>query len=159
MSAATPPTRVIEISANLDDRSGEEIAAAISALLEAGALDAWAQPIVMKKGRPGFTLSLLAAETDQARLSRKLLAETGAFGCRFCAKDRLVLERAFEAVETKFGNLRVKVGKLNGRVVAWKPEFDEADAAAKKCGVPVRRVLEAAKVAWALAHGPAESGV
>jgi len=142
------PTRVIEISANLDDRTGEEIAAAIEALLAAGALDAWAQPIVMKKGRPGFTLSLLAAEADQVKLARKLLEETGAFGCRYAAKDRLVLERSFETVETTFGNLRVKVGKLDGRTVSHKPEFDDADAAAKKHGVPVRVVLEAAKAVW-----------
>ena len=153
------PDRVIEISANLDDRTGEEIAAAIASLLDAGALDAWAQPIVMKKGRPGFTLSLLAAEADQKRLAQKLLEETGAFGCRFAPKDRLVLERTLVAVSTPFGDIRMKQGALGGLRVSCKPEFEDADRCAKEHRVPVRVVLEAAKVAWALAHGPAKSGV
>lgn len=149
MPADNPPTRIIEISANLDDRTGEEVAAAIEALLAAGALDAWAQPIIMKKGRPGFVLSILCAAEDREDMAEALLNETGAFGCRYCVKDRLVLARSHVPVSTRFGKVRMKLGEHGGRIVACKPEYDDAKACAKTHGVPVRRVLEAARVAWA----------
>lgn len=145
----SPPTRIVEISANLDDRTGEEVAAAIESLLAAGALDAWAQPIIMKKGRPAFVMSILCAATDREDMAELLLAETGAFGCRYQVKDRLVLARSHEAVATRFGKVRMKLGELGGRILAAKPEYEDAKACAKTHGVPVHRVLEATRVAWA----------
>lgn len=149
MPADTTPTRVVEISANLDDRTGEEVAAAIESLLAAGALDAWAQPILMKKGRPGFVMSVLCAVESRTDMAELLLAETGAFGCRYLIKDRLVLARSFQSVPTRFGKVRMKLGELGGRILATKPEYEDAKACAKTHSVPVHRVLEAARVAWA----------
>ncbi len=149
MAADTPPTRIVEISANLDDRTGEEVAAAMEALLAAGALEVWALPILMKKGRPGFVLTLLCAAEDREDMAEALLAETGAFGCRYLLKDRLVLKRSHETVSTRFGKMRMKIGEHGGRIVACKPEYEDAKTAAKTHRVPVRRVLEAARVAWA----------
>lgn len=139
-----PPTRVVELVVNLDDTSGERVGLACSTLLDAGALDVWTTPITMKQGRPGVMLSLLAAEDDQERLSVMLLETTGSFGVRSRVWDRLVLERAWEDVQTRYGTLRLKVGRLDGRVVSVKPEFSEVVALAQRAGVTVAQVQDAA---------------
>lgn len=139
-----PPNRVVELVVNLDDASGERLGLACSSLLAAGALDVWTTAITMKQGRPGAMLSLLAAEDDQARLSTMLLETTGSFGVRSRVWDRLVLERSWEDVETRFGPLRLKVGRLDGRVVSVKPEFADVAALAQRAGVAVSAVQDAA---------------
>jgi hypothetical protein len=139
--------KVFEISANLDDASGEVLGEALSRLIDEGALDAWTTPIGMKRNRPGVTLSLLCCIEDRDRLARRLIELTGTFGVRYRAWDRLVLARRHETVETKFGSIRVKVGSIEGRVVTAKPEFADARQLAEKHGVPVRCVLDAARAA------------
>jgi len=141
------PQRVIELSTNLDDATGEIVGHAIDALLADGALDAWATPMVMKKGRPGVTLSLLGREEDADRLARRVIDLTGTFGVRRRAWERVVVERRAERVETEYGPIAVKVGELDGRVVVCKAEFDAVVAAAERHGAPVREVLAAAQAA------------
>lgn len=141
------PTQVIEIAANLDDASGEVIGAAIDALLEAGALDVWTTPIGMKKQRPGVCLSLLCEPEKRDLLARCLIELTGSFGVRFRPWDRLIVERRHETVATAYGDLRVKVGQLDGRDVVHKIEYDDAKRAAVAAGVSVRSVLEAGRAA------------
>ncbi len=141
------PQTVIEIAVNLDDATGELVGETIAALIDAGALDAWAVPIVMKKGRPGVTLSLLCRAADREAMARRLIARTGSFGVRYRTWDRLVLERRHETVETAFGPLPVKVGRLNGRDLTAKVEFEDARRAAQQCQVPTRRVLDSARAA------------
>lgn len=140
-----PPTRVIEIATNLDDATGEVVGAAIGALLAAGALDAWVVPATFKKGRPGFVLHLLCAPRAAKRLAESTLELTGSFGCRMHPCTRLVLERRFTDTPTPHGQVRTKVGRLRGRVVAAKAEFDEAKTLAAAAGLPPRRILGAVK--------------
>jgi len=152
----TPPPppevrqQVVELAANVDDVTGEQAAAAIAALIDAGALDAWATPITMKKGRPALMIGVLCSLDDQAALTDLLIATTGTFGVRHRAWDRTILDRRHETVMTEFGDIRIKVGSLNGREVAVKCEYDDAAQAAAKHGVQVRRVIETALAAY---HG------
>jgi uncharacterized protein (DUF111 family) len=151
-------TTVIEIAANLDDQSGEVVGDAIERLIEGGALDAWVAPITGKKGRPGVCLTVLAAEADCDRLARQVIALTGTFGVRYRQWDRLVLERRHVTVDTSFGAVRVKVGRLDGSDVVYKAEYADAAAVARAAGVPVRQVIDAARAAAAEAISGAQGG-
>lgn len=134
------------IACNVDDMSGEELGHAIARLMRAGALDAWATPAVMKKGRPAWCLSALVARTEAAAVVAALLADSSTIGLRRSPVSRVELERRIEVVETPYGEVPVKVsGEGANRHV--KPEFDVCADLAEQNGVPVRDILHAALVA------------
>jgi uncharacterized protein (TIGR00299 family) protein len=133
--AAGQPAVLLE--ANVDDVTGEVLAHAVARLLAAGAHDAWATPIVMKKGRPAHTVSALADPSQAAALVAVLMAETGTLGVRSQALTKFPAPRTVEVVDVGGHPVRVKVTPA-GRV---KVEFDDALAAAEALGVPVRDVL------------------
>ena len=136
---------VIELSANLDDCTGEVIGSTIERLLSAGCLDAWATPAVMKKSRPGWVLSALCSPHDVGEAERLILSETTTFGVRRRTCDRTKLVRCHETVETPYGPIRVKVGRLDGRTMTAAAEFDDCRRAAETHHVPVKEVLAAAE--------------
>ena len=140
-------TQVIELSANLDDVTAEVIGEAVERLLDEGAVDVWCTPIFMKKQRPGVMVSLLCLERDQEHLTRRLIDLTGTFGVRFRIWERAVLQRRHEKVQTPFGSIRLKIGILDHKPILAKPEFEDVRDAAEEQGVPLRVVMEAAKVA------------
>jgi uncharacterized protein (TIGR00299 family) protein len=137
-------THVI-VEANVDDITGEVAAHAIEALFAAGAVDAWAAPITMKKGRPALTLSALApaARADAG----VMLAETTTIGVRKIPVTRTERPRRTITVATAFGPISIKVSEGPFGPPQMKPEFDECAAAAKTHGVPVREVIAAALAA------------
>jgi uncharacterized protein (TIGR00299 family) protein len=139
---------VVQIEANLDDCPGQLVARAIEAALEAGALDAWAIPCTMKKGRPGIVLAALAGEDLREAVVRALLAETTTLGVRIRPVERVELERALVGVETEYGVVRVKVGRLAGDVLGAHPEYEDCVARARERGVAVKEVMAAAAAAW-----------
>jgi uncharacterized protein (TIGR00299 family) protein len=138
---------LLVLEANLDDATGQMIARAIDAALEAGALDAWATPITMKKGRPGVTVSALVEEPRRAAVTRVLFAETPTLGVRRRAVERDVLGRELRTVETRYGPVRVKVALLDGVEVGAQPEHDDCLARARERGVALREVMAAALAA------------
>jgi uncharacterized protein (TIGR00299 family) protein len=144
--AAGEPLLVVEC--NLDDASGQLVARAIELALAAGALDAWAAPLTMKKGRPGLLLGALCEPGRRDAVARVFLTETTTLGVRFTAVTRQALERELAPVETRWGTVRVKLARLNGRVVNAQPEYDDAEALARRHGVPVKEVLAEAAGAW-----------
>ncbi|NOZ27839.1 MAG: nickel pincer cofactor biosynthesis protein LarC [Chloroflexi bacterium] len=136
-----------ELEANLDDMNPEWFGPLIQTLLEEGALDVWLTPIQMKKGRPGTLLSVLARPEDASRLRARIFAETTTLGIREAVVERWPLPRRMEVVQTPFGEIRVKLAEFaSGR---WKasPEHDDCLRAARKAGVPVREVYQAALAA------------
>jgi pyridinium-3,5-bisthiocarboxylic acid mononucleotide nickel chelatase len=135
------------LEANLDDCSGQLVARAIEVALEAGALDAWAAPVTMKKGRPGLLLGALVDEAHRAAVTRAFLLETTTLGVRRHRVERDALERTLRTVETPYGAVRVKVALEGGREVGAHPEYDDCLARAKERGVPVREVMAAALAA------------
>jgi uncharacterized protein (TIGR00299 family) protein len=140
---ASAETHVV-IEANVDDMTGEAAGHAIASLLAGGAVDAWACPVVMKKGRPGLVVSALARRTDAERIAELVLRETTSIGTRMLPVRRLERPRTMRIVATRFGDIPVKVsgGPYGAPVI--KPEFDACVAAAERAGVPVRVVLEEA---------------
>ncbi|HVM68108.1 MAG TPA: nickel pincer cofactor biosynthesis protein LarC [Acidimicrobiales bacterium] len=134
---------LVELAANVDDATGETIAYAIAALLDAGALDAWVTPVLMKKGRPGHVVSALADEALAPQVSAVLLAETGTLGARARRVDRVAVDRSTAAVSVEGARVRVKVSP--GRV---KAEHDDAARVARLTGLPAREVARRAEDAW-----------
>jgi len=150
--AAGPSESLVVLECNLDDVSGQLVAHAIARALEAGALDAWAAPITMKKGRPGLTLGALCEPSRRDAVARVLLTETGTLGVRFTAMERQALQRELVPVETRYGTVLVKVARLDGKVVNAQPEYDDCEALALEHCVPVKEVLAEAAAAWRAAQ-------
>jgi pyridinium-3,5-bisthiocarboxylic acid mononucleotide nickel chelatase len=132
------------IEANVDDLTGEVAAHAIEALLAAGAVDAWATPITMKKGRPALTLAALAPSARADAVATALLVETTTIGVRRIPVTRTERPRRTVTVVTAFGPISIKVSEGPFGPPQMKPEFDECAAAARLHGVPVRLVIAAA---------------
>jgi uncharacterized protein (TIGR00299 family) protein len=143
----TPSATHVVLEANVDDITGELAAHAIEALLSAGALDAWAIPITMKKGRPGLTICALAAAPQADAVTAALLRETTSIGVRRTPVNRTERPRRIVSVATAFGPIRVKISEGPFGPPQIKPEFDDCAAAARTHGVPVREVLAAALAA------------
>ena len=135
------------LEANLDDCPGQLVARAIEEALAAGALDAWAAPITMKKGRPAFLVAALADEARRAAVTRVLFEETTTLGVRRRKVERDVLERELRTVSTPYGEVRVKVALMGGREVGAHPEWEDCAARAREKGVPAREVMAAAVAA------------
>ncbi len=129
--------RVCELRCNVDDMSGEEAAFALERLLAAGALDAWAESIVMKKGRPALLLSCLCRPEDEPSMTALLLRHTTTLGVRRCEMERAALTRS----ETRRGPVRVKVS-TGGGVRREKPAFDDLAAIARREGLSLREARE-----------------
>ena len=139
---------VVELSANIDDCTGEVLGAAIEKLLLAGCVDAWASPAVMKKSRPAWLLGALCSPGDVDAVEKLIFAETTTFGIRRRLCERTKLQRTFQPVETPYGPILMKIGRRGPEVVTAQPEFDECLAAAQAHHVTVREVLAAAVEAY-----------
>lgn len=134
-----------ELATNVDDATGERLATVATALFDAGALDVWTTPILMKKGRPACKLSALVAEEKREAVVDAIFRTSGTFGVRETTVRRRSLARRWETVETSFGPIRVKVGEtLDGEILTESPEFADVDEAARKAGVPFARVYREA---------------
>jgi uncharacterized protein (TIGR00299 family) protein len=131
---------VVLLEANVDDATGEVLAHTVSALLAAGAHDAWITPILMKKGRPAHTISALADVALAAQLAEVLRLESGTLGVRGVPLERWPAARRGEVVEVAGLPVRVKVSP--GRV---KVEHDDAARVAERAGLPLREVLSLAE--------------
>jgi len=140
-SAGDPASTMWLLETNIDDLDPRVWPTVLAALLDAGAADAWLVPIVMKKGRPAQTLSVLVHEADREPLRDLVFASTGTLGIREVPVHRVALERDRRPVSVTDGVVRVKAGLRGGRVVHVTPEFEDAARVAGERGVPVRQVL------------------
>jgi uncharacterized protein (TIGR00299 family) protein len=129
---------------DLDPRIWPDV---LARLLAAGALDAWLTPVLMKKGRPGHTLHVLARPDDEDRLTEIVLTHTSTLGVRRTVVARSVLDRGWVPVEVLGRALRVKVGARDGRILHATPEYEDAAEVAGAAGMPVAQVLTLAAAA------------
>jgi len=148
-AAAGETDEVAVLETNLDDATPEVIAHAMDRLLEAGALDVYALPIQMKKGRGGTMLCVLCDTARAGEFESLLFVETPTFGVRRTTMRRAKLGRRLETVETEYGTIRIKVGTREG-VTTSAPEFEDCRAAAQAHHVALRTVMTAAQHAWQL---------
>lgn len=160
------PHEVLELAANVDDLDPRLWPAVLERLLEAGAVDAWLTPIVMKKGRPAHTVTALARGRDRGAVADALLTHTSTIGVRTSAPwQRTILERTWREVDVDGRPVRVKVsGRPGTEILQATPEFDDVAALAEALGCPQQVALAKAQAAaWraGLRHGapwPTEEG-
>jgi len=138
------------LETNVDDVSGEVIGDALARFMAAGARDASAVPILMKKGRPGYLVTVIAQPVSSADLARLMARELGTLGIRCIpAVHRFISDRSVKEVEIDIAGQKrmvpVKIGSTGGHAYTCKAEFDAAKAIAEELGVPVRDVLIAAQ--------------
>ena len=140
--------RVTVLETALDDLSPQVLAHVAEAALALGALDVMLTPVIMKKGRPGTLLTVLCKPSDSAVLERLILAETSTLGLRIRQDRRSCLDRSHTTVPTPYGEIRIKIGSLNGETLNAAPEFEDCRAAAAKHHAPVKQVQQAAIAAY-----------
>jgi len=137
----------VVLEASIDDMTPELLAHAAEALREAGAIDVWMSEALMKKGRPGVVLHVLAANADREALAAAVFAETTTFGLRVVPCDREYAEERRETV--KIGKLKVDVrlSFVGGKLATVSPEYEDVRRVAAAVGRPARVVYEAAQSA------------
>lgn len=143
-SADVPADEVEVLSAQVDDMPGEALPGLLQALLQAGAADAFAAPVLMKKGRLGQLITAICAPDRAGAVGEALLRHSTSFGLRRHRAQREVLDRRHVPVQTPFGEVRVKLGGRGGELYQAKPEHDDCARLAEAAGVPLARVVEAA---------------
>jgi uncharacterized protein (TIGR00299 family) protein len=136
------------IETALDDLSPQVIAYVAEQALAAGALDVMLTPVVMKKGRPGTLLTVLAEPSKSEELAALILRETSTLGVRIRQDKRICLERKHVPVATEFGEIRMKVGFSGAEELNAAPEFEDCKAAALQHGVALKQVQAAAVAAY-----------
>ena len=132
------------VEANLDDMNPQIYGYFLEKALAAGALDVYTTPVQMKKNRPGTLLTLLCKPQDTNPLMSLVFAETTTFGARTYRAQRRTLPRESVNVHTQFGDVRVKLSRVNGRILHVAPEFDDCRKLAVEKNVPLRRVFNEA---------------
>ena len=145
------------LEANVDDLDPRLWPGVLTELLAAGAADAWLTPILMKKGRPAHTLSVLCTPARLAAVQDVVLSATSTIGLRRQPVHKLALDRAQDSVPVLGGTVGVKVARSGGRVVNVSVEFEDVAALAREHSLPVKEVLRAATAAAHAAH-PAGTG-
>jgi uncharacterized protein (TIGR00299 family) protein len=138
------PTDEVILETNVDDVSPEVHGFLLERLLSAGAKDAWFAPIVMKKGRPAVTVSVLCGPEQADAMRAILFEETGTLGVRATSVSKYALDRQTIKVETAYGVVGVKVGMLHARPVSVSPEYEDCARLAREADVPLRQVYEEA---------------
>ena len=137
---------IAELVCNVDDMTPEALSYACARLLEAGALDVYTTPGVMKKGRPGHVLTVLCDPAMEEQMARAVLRETATNGLRARRWGKYFLTPGRETADTPFGPIRIKTAQ-GWDISHRKPEYDDVAAAARRAGVPFARVWEASLTA------------
>jgi hypothetical protein len=146
--------QVAILEATIDDMNPQFFEPLLDRLFEAGALDAFLTPVIMKKSRPATLLSVLCDPGSSERIAAAILTHTTTFGVRQHLASRWKLARDFLPVRTAYGDVRVKRGWREGRVTLVAPEYEDVKRVAAAAGVPIQRVYDDARRA-ALSHDPA----
>lgn len=136
---------VIVIETNIDDMDPRIYEYVMDLLFDAGALDVFLSQIIMKKSRPAVRLSAICRPELIDSLTAIMLKETTTLGVRIYGAGRRILERNIVKVKTRYGNICVKIGILEGRVVKSTAEYRDCSRAAKKHGVSLLKVIKAAE--------------
>jgi pyridinium-3,5-bisthiocarboxylic acid mononucleotide nickel chelatase len=136
------PVTVIE--ANLDDMSPQIYGYFVERALAAGALDIFSASVQMKKNRPGQLVTVLCEPSLASQLIDLIFRETTTIGVRTYEARRRTLERESVPVSTPFGEIRIKVSRLNGTVLNASPEYEDCQRIAAEKGIPLKQVLAAA---------------
>jgi pyridinium-3,5-bisthiocarboxylic acid mononucleotide nickel chelatase len=146
-SALYERDRVTHIETNIDDMNPQVFSHVFEKLFGLGVLDVWVESIMMKKGRPGFLLGVLALTPTVPAAVDLILSETSSSGVRLAETDRVKLGRREIEIATRFGKVKVKVFRT-ARGERGAPEYEDCLRIAVARGVPVADVMEEARRAF-----------
>jgi hypothetical protein len=138
---------VILIETNIDDMNPELLAYASEILLKQGVLDVFMTPIFMKKNRPGTMLSVLTTRDKLDEVLLTFFTEITTLGVRIHRLERKKLSRKVISVKTRFGEVKVKIGKIGNQIKNIAPEYESCREIAVKQGIPLKDVYDEAKEA------------
>src|SRR5437867_3372035 len=136
VDAAPGDETILQVETTIDDMSPQLYEPLIERLFEAGALDVFLQPVVMKRGRPGVVVTTLCAPDRIDDLSRVLFEETSTIGVRWSERRRTRLQRESVTLTTAYGAIPFKVSRLGGRVVTVTPDFANVARNAREKALP-----------------------
>jgi len=148
VASQTASETITVLEANLDDLNPQVFGYVMDRLLEEGALDAFAMPVQMKKNRPGAVLTILCKPEDASKFAQLLFTETTTLGVRRREEMRQALSRRWENVETPWGQVRIKIGSMNGTVTNYAPEYEDCRRIAAENHVPLKQVMQEATRAY-----------
>ncbi len=134
----------LEIETNIDDMNPQIYGNVMGKLFQAGALDVYFTPIFMKKNRPATKLSVIVSKDDEVKICDLILRETSTMGVRVHKVWRVETDRETRLVETRFGQIPLKLKIIDRMIIQASPEFDVCASLAEQSGVPVAEVLQAA---------------
>ena len=149
---------VLQVEATIDDMSPQLYEPLLERLLEAGALDVFLQPVIMKRSRPGIVLTALCAPDRRGAVARVLFEESTTIGVRWAERRRARLDREMVTLATAYGAIPFKVSRLGGRVVTVTPEFADVARIAREKSLAVREVLDQARAEGRRLLGAPSSG-
>ncbi len=136
---------IVQLETTIDDMSPQLYEPLMERLFEAGAVDVFLTPVVMKRSRPGTVLTALCPRERLDQLSRVIFEESSTIGLRWTEWQRATLPRETVTLPTTYGTIHFKVSRLEGRVVTVTPEFADVARIARDKALPVREVLEQAR--------------
>ena len=134
--------RILLLETNIDDMSPQGFEILYERLFKAGALDVWVQPILMKKMRPAFKLSVLLEHAGRERISEAIFMETPTLGVRFLELDRFTLPRKIKRAKTRYGFVRAKIGQLDSRRSVVSPEYEDVKQICERKKLSFRETYE-----------------
>ena len=130
------------LETNIDDMNPEIYSYLYPKLFEQGALDVYLTNIMMKKNRPAHKVSILANNKDVEKIEETLFEETTTLGIRKYSIKREILERDFKQIETKWGQVTVKVAKKDDEIINYAPEYEECKKIAEEFDLPLKKVYQ-----------------
>ncbi len=136
---------VLQVETTIDDMSPQLYETLIERVFDAGALDVFLQPVIMKRGRPGVVVTALCVPERVGDLSRALFEESTTIGVRWSEWRRARLRREMVEVATAYGTIPFKISRLGDRIVTITPEFADVARIAREKSLPVREVLDQAR--------------
>ncbi len=149
-AAALPDTEIgdaVMIECNIDDMNPELYDNLMELLFSAGAHDVFFTPVIMKKSRPAATVSVLCDLSKQPFMEEILWFNSSTFGLRSYKVTKSMLARKTVKVKTKYGEIKLKCGYLNGRIIKSKPEYEDCKRLAKEKGVSIKDIYESIRLA------------
>jgi uncharacterized protein (TIGR00299 family) protein len=147
-AGAAGAERIVTLECEIDDMNPQLFGPLMDRLHAAGALDVFYASVMMKKGRPGVLVTVLAPPDRREAVAGVLFAETTTIGVRYQEVQRERLEREIRTIHTDVGPVRFKIASRDGRVVNAAPEFDDCARIAAERGLPLKEVQALALKAW-----------
>jgi len=132
--------QIYKIETNIDDMNPQFYDFILKKLLDKGALDVFLTPINMKKNRPATLLTAMCYEEKFKEIVDIILKETTSIGVRFQKIERFKTQRKIEIIQTKYGEVRIKIAKIKGQIVSKTPEYEDLKKIANEKNIPLKKI-------------------